>query len=231
MESIQINARQLISRYLAGHLSANESEAFERALSEQPELRAETERFLKFKEGLARLHERGELDTLIHASAPHRWLPYAAAAATIVIAVLGGLFWFQLSSRAPTLVALSPSQLTARGHEAPPILGTYLLERTRGGASATEVTLPLAPGAIELRIVPSSLASDIKYSVRVSRFGVSTTSAIMGQIDTGFSAPDGYVTVYLDSRQLTPGDYEVLLAPLTPKEATTESDHFVIRVR
>jgi len=53
----------------------------------------------------------------------------------------------------------------------------------------------------------------------------------MGQIDAGSAAPDGYVTVYLDSQKLTPGDYEVLLAPSTAIGTTSEGDRFVIRVR
>ncbi len=219
----------MISRYLAGQLPANECDAFERALSEQPDLRDATEQILKFKEGLARLHERGELDALMRSHSPRRWLPYAAAAALAILA-LGGLLWLQISSRAPAMLALSPQTFVTRGDNAPSILGSYLLARTRGGESGTEVKAPQSPGAIELRLLPSALSMDVHYSVRVNRLGESANGKIVGQIDAGSAAPDGYVTIYLDAQQLRPGDYEVSLAPSAANGATAAGDHFLIRV-
>jgi hypothetical protein len=230
MESTQFDLRHMIPHYLAGQLPAKEGNAFERALSEQPDLRDETEQILKFKEGLARLHERGELDALMHSPTPRRWLTYAAAAA-VAIVTFGGLLWLQVSNRAPTMLALSPKEFATRGHEAPSVLGSYMLARTRGGAPGTEVKAPQVPGAIEFRVLPSALSTNVHYNVRVSRIGGSTNGTIVGQIDAGLASPDGYVTIYLDSQQLTPGDYEVSLAPSAGRGATDEGDRFVLRVR
>src|SRR5882672_12471645 len=147
MVSTQIDARNVIPLYLTGQMPANESDALERALSEEPELRDEMDRILRFKEGLTRLHERGELDSLIRAPARRRWLPYAAAAG-VAIFTFGALLWLQVSNRAPAILALSPQDFATRGHKAPSILGSYMLARTRGGAPGTEVEVPQAPGAI-----------------------------------------------------------------------------------
>src|SRR5712691_3507721 len=109
MESTQIDARHVIARYLAGQLPDDESDAFERALSERPELRDQTEQTLRFKEGLARLQERGELAALLQPSARNRWLPYAAAAALATVA-LGTFLWFNLPRSSSALLARSPSE-------------------------------------------------------------------------------------------------------------------------
>jgi hypothetical protein len=230
MESTQFDARQMIPRYLAGQLPVKERDAFERALSERPDLRDETEHFLKFREGLARLHDRGELDSLMQGPVPRRWQPYAAAAA-VAIVTFGGLLWFQASSRTPAVLALSPKGFTTAGRETPSILGSYILARTRGGAPGIEVSASQGPGAIELRVLPSALSQSLHYSVQVSRLGGSASGASIGQIDAGSAAPDGYVTIYLNSRQLTPGDYEVSLGPSTISGTTAERDRFSIRVR
>src|ERR1700688_2739021 len=230
MESTQIDARHVIPLYLAGQLPAKERDAFERVLSEQPELRDQIEQILRFKEGLARLHDRGELDALMRAHARRRWLPYAAAA-SVAIVTLGGLLWSQVSSRAPAFLALSPQGFAIHGHAAPSILGSYVLARERGGAPRTELKAPQVPGAIELRVLPSTLSTDVHYSVRVSGIGDSGNGRIIGRIDAGSVAPDGYLTIYLDSQQLTPGDYEVSLAPSATSATAANSDRFVIRVR
>jgi len=55
MDRTQIDAEQVVARYLAGRLPATESDAFERYVSEHPEICNELEQTLKFREGLARL--------------------------------------------------------------------------------------------------------------------------------------------------------------------------------
>src|SRR5438309_3652689 len=211
MESTQLDPGQVIARYLAGQLPA--------------------EQILRFKEGLARLQERGELAALLQAPAPRRWLPYAAAAAIVAataIVALGALLWLNLSGPATSLLARSPGEFAAYQGQPPPIIGTYVLARTRGSASATDVIVPRTGGAIELRVLPSYPAAG--YSARIRHLDP-PADTIIGQIDAGAVAPDGYVTVYLDSRQLTPGDYEVSLARPAGPGASGTTDRFVIRVR
>src|SRR5215475_9765475 len=128
MESTQLDPGQVISRYLAGQLSADECVAFERSVFENSALREDIERTLQLKEGLARLKQRGELDSLVRGSR-NRWLPYAAAAALTVIAF--GIAWRFAPFRSPeTALAASPSAFASQPSPLP-VLGSYVLARTR----------------------------------------------------------------------------------------------------
>ena len=227
MESKRADAEHVIPRYLAGRLPANESDAFERSLSERQELRDETEDLLKLREGLARLRERGEIEALLRSAGPRRWVPYAAAAALAVVC-LAALLWSYLPRPAPALLALSPAALAANQHQPAPVLGTYVLARMRGTTAITDVK---RVGVIELRVLPAVMSPAVGYRARVSRLDGPTAGKIAGQIDAGPARPDGYVTLYLDALQLTPGDYEVSLSPLGAAEANAAGDQFVIRVR
>jgi len=226
VDATQIDAEQVISRYLAGRLPATESEAFERYVSEHPEIRDEIERTLKFREGLAQLRERGELSALLREPASRRWLPYAAAA-SVVLATLAGVLWLQPRTTAPAVLFLSSSDLAAHHPGVAAILGSYVLARTRGSAAVTDVKLPGA-GAIELKILPSDISPDGGYRVALTRLDNRGGTA---QIDTGPAGADGYVTIYVDGAQLARGDYEVSLIPLSPGHTRGDADRFVIRVQ
>lgn len=229
MDATQIDEQQVIARYLAGRLPDGEGDAFEQYVSEHPEIYAEIEQTLRFKEGLARLLERGELNALLRAPAPRRWLPYAAAA-SVAAATVAALLWLQLRSPTPAMLFLSPTELAARHHQPIAVRGSYVLARTRGTASVTEVVLPTEPGAIELQVVPSGAAAS-RYSVALTRLDGPAGTASTGRIDAGGAGADGYVTIYVDSGQLTPGDYEVRLTPAVSEGSRIESDRFVIRLR
>ena len=230
MDVTQLDDEQLIHRYLAGRLPDSESDAFELYLSEHPDICPEIEQTLRFREGLARLRERGELDALLQTPASRRWVAYSAAA-SVAFATVAGLLWLQLRTLTPATLFLSPSALAARHHEPSAVRGSYVLARTRGSASLTEVALPAEPGAIELRILPSAVSSDGHYSVSLRRLPVAAEPASRDQIETGSVASDGYVTIYLDSSRLTPGDYEVSLSPVASGRSRSESDRFLIRLR
>jgi hypothetical protein len=228
MDNTQIAAEQVIARYLAGRLPATESDAFERYVSEHPEICDEIEQTLKFREGLARLRERGELSALLREPAQRRWLPYAAAAA-VALATLGGVLWLQPRTTAPAVLFLSPNDLAAHQPGSPAILGSYVLVRTRGSSAVTDVKLPGA-GAIELKILPSSVSPEARYRVALKRLDGSGSRGA-AQIDAGSVAADGYVTIYVDAAQLPRGNYEVSLVPLLPGHANGDTDRFVIRVQ
>lgn len=227
MDATQMDAEHVIVPYLAGRLPADESDAFEQYVSENPGTCAEIEQTLKFKEGLARLRERGELDGLLRAPASRRWVPYAAAA-SVALATVAGLLWLQLRSAAPAILFHAPSELAARLHQPVTIRGSYVLARTRGSAGVTDMALPSLPGAIELRIVPSGASSDVHYSVSLRPL---QGAAAPAKIEAAPVAADGYVTIYVDSSQLTPGDYQVSLTPLVSGASPSDSDSFVIRLK
>ena len=230
MDRTQIDAEQVVARYLAGRLPATESDAFERYVSEHPEICNELEQTLKFREGLARLRERGELDALLQEPRPRRWLPYAAAAALAFVA-LGGVLWVQQRSSAPAVLFLSPGDLASHHPGAQVILGSYVLARTRGSGGITDVRLPSRAGTIELRILPSDATPDARYRITLERLDGRPDGVRKAQLDAGSIAPQGYVTVYVDSERLTQGDYEISLIPVSPRGATGNADRFVIRVQ
>lgn len=229
MDATQMDAEHVIACYLAGALPDDDSDAFEQYVSEHPEICPKIEQTLKFREGLAQLRERGELNALLRAPPPRRWLPYAAAA-SVAVATLAGLLWLQLRSPSHAMLFLSPQELAARHHESAAVRGSYVLARTRGSASVTELMLPAEAGAIELKIVPSGVSA-ARYSVSLTRLDGPAGTPSRGQLDAGAAGPDGYVTAYVDSGQLTPGDYEISLTPAVSGEARTASDRFLIRVR
>lgn len=226
MGSTQSDAENVVLRYLAGQLTPAEREAFERALPEHLELREQTEEVLKLREGLARLRDRGELDGLLEAPKRPVWLPYAAAAAVAIISLIA-LQWFYLRMAPSNVLSLSPKQFTS-AQQPPVVIGSYVLARTRGSAPTTE--LPRS-GVIELRVLPSVLSSAASYRAELIASNGRANGRIVGHLDAGRTAADGYVTFYLDSAKLVSGDYEVLLSPLIPGGPGSKVDEFPIRVR
>ena len=231
MESTKTDSGHVIARYLAGQLTPEQSDAFERALSERPDLHHQTEEILKFREGLARLQERGELAGLLQASAPRRWLPYAAAAAIAAVA-LAAVLWLNPSRPFSALLARSPSGFAEHQGQPPPIVGTYVLARMRGGgAAAIDADVQRRAGALELRILPSATYTAGRFRAVVRRVAGPDSATLAGPIEVGPTAPDGYVTVYLDSRHLAPGYYELSLAEFESDGSGGTVDRFVIHLR
>lgn len=227
MESAQPEAGRLIMRYLTGQLTPAESDAFERALLEQAELREQAEQVLKLKEGFARLREQGELDAVLREPARPRWLPYAAAAAVALLCLVA-LAWLYVPRATSSLLARSPQQLVSSTHPPPSVAATYVLARMRGAAAVTELA---RTGVIELRVLPSVPSFTVSYRVQLSASDRTAGTRIVGQLGVGPATADGYVTFYLDSTQLGPGDYEVLLSPTTASGAGEGAERFPIHVR
>ena len=228
MASTPTDMSAMISRYLAGLLPEEEAEAFERAISEQPELRNETERFLRIKEGFARLERRGQLAPLMRQATLRRWLPGAAAAAVLLVA-LGSLYLLQIAHRPSALLAMSPQTLEAGDHSAS-ILASYMLARTRGEAPGVDLDSARSAGILEFRILPSTLTAGTHYAVQVVRSDASAGRTTLGAIDAVPIAPDGYVSVYLDARQLPPGQYSLVLTPSSAGREGAEVDRFDIHL-
>lgn len=224
MDPTQIDAEHTIERYLAGRMTSSQSEAFEQYVSEHPDIRGQLEETLKFREGLARLRDRGELDELLRRPPHRRWLAYAAAAAVAIVAI--GL-WLR-SPELPVL-ARSPAELALQRHGHPGILATQVLARTRGTAEVTTVQLPSDPGLIELRMVPSVLRSGTRYRVRLNRLNGPSGRTDFGLLEGVPQGTDGYVTIYIDRAPLIAGDYEVSLSGTGSDGEAVEGDRFLVR--
>jgi len=212
MDSTQMESEDLVASYLAGRLPAGRTEAFEQHISQHAPARRQVEETLKFKEGLARLRDQGELDSLLRAPPARRWVPYAAAAAVAVLAVSTAL-WLGVGGAGPGLLARSPAEFATRGHPAPAILGSYVLARTRGATGSVDATLPSGAGVIELRLLPSRVLPDTRYSVTLKRVEVHSAHAQEAQLDAGPASADGYLAVYIDRSRLAAGTYEICAEP------------------
>jgi hypothetical protein len=225
-----MDIEEVFARYLAGRLPAGESEAFEEYVAGHPEICKDLEQTLRLKEGLARLRERGELTALLGAHGPRRWFPYAAAAA-VLLTLLASILWLQRRSAAPGALFLSPSAIAAIHHQPSPVVGSYVLARTRGptAVTVTAVQLPDPTGAVELRVLPSDVSPGVRYTASLKRLdGRDGTGR--SQIEGASTGADGYVKVYLDGSELTTGKYEVSLRPAVPAGTHEDADRFVIQV-
>jgi hypothetical protein len=229
LNSTPVDIEEVLARYLAGRLTASESDAFEAYVSEQPEICKELEQTFKLKAGLARLRGRGELDALLHARDTRRWVPYAAAAA-VLLALLTSALWFERRNAEPAMVFLSPSAIAARHRAAAPILGSYVLVRSRGSAAVTDVPLPAPTGTVELRILPSDVSPGARCSVDLKRLD-EHNGEHRSRIEGATAGADGYVKVYLDGSELAAGEYEVTVRAAASGAADADVDRFVIRVQ
>jgi hypothetical protein len=223
MASTSSDSSDLLARYLAGQLTPAELDAFERTLPDDAKLREELEQLLKLKEGLARLRDRGELDAIVQAPARNRWLPLAAAAAAAIVLV--ALVWSYLPGAPPNVLASSLGQLVVPGQPAPTVATPYVLAHTRGSPAVTQLE---RAGVVELQLVPSTLSSEVSYSARL---GPAAGGRIVGRTDAIHMRPDGYLTLYLDTSHLTPGDYELQLSPSHTTGSPSQIDRFAIHVR
>lgn len=228
MERSQIDAAHVIPRYLAGQLSTEEASAFEEAYSRDPELVAEIERVLRIKEGLASLRDHDELSSLLR-PAPRRpsWSGLATAAAVAVLAI--GLSWHELR-RSRDSTALATAVLSSSHSSRLPVLRSYMLAHTREATPALVVPLSARAGVIELRVLPSLPATQAPYVVRLTRLEGSTRKAI-AQIDSLAAGSDRYVSIYLDQRQLSAGDYEISLTPAQGTADSQDIERFTLRVK
>jgi len=230
MDTTQPDTEELIAGYLAGRLPTGRNDAFEKSITEDSQVRQRIEQTLKFKEGLARLRERGELASLLRAAPARRWVPYAAAAAVAAFTAATAL-WLAVRGAAPEVLVRSPTDLATRRHSAPPILGSYVLARTRGTTGAADVNLPPGAGACELQILPSRMVPGTRYSVTLKPVEVPEGSAHVARLDAGPAGSDGYVTVYVDRSRLPAGRYELSLSPSDHQARDSDADHFVVRVQ
>ncbi len=222
------------SRYLAGQLSDAESAAYEAQFATDADVLAELEATARLKIGLQRLRSDGELSELLAdpaGGAPKRtWM--LAMAAGIAAAVIGVSLWFPHSGpvTAPVLASAASVFKDHNGHGLS-VMATAPMFRTRAEKYDAVVELPVARGAIRLRVLPSSAAGTAHYQASLSRIKDDNTTE-RGATVSGLqpSADDGFVDVYADSSLLTPGRYQLILTPETAGTGGGDSDTFVIQV-
>jgi hypothetical protein len=218
----------IVNRYLADQLGENERSAFEAQLVSDPDLLREVEATARLKAGLQKLRDTGQLDALV--AERSRTPLFFAAAAAVAVLVLGiTLMRWNTDGGAPMLAASLSSLVDPSGHPLP-IGNTYAVYRTRASAYDAEITLPASQQAIELRVQPSSV--DLKNSYRASLSLVRENGGSEPTASIADLAPasDKFITLFVDSAQLIPGEYRLVVSR-EEDGRSAEGESFSIRVK
>jgi hypothetical protein len=198
----------IVRDYLAGRLSDGDALAFEERVAREPKLVGALEEFLRMREGLEVLRERGTLPEVL-AAPPPAWrryaLPLAAAAAVAAVAV-----GVQFLGRAP-VVAASLADLRLAAPAPAQVVAEYSLATTRGAAGGPALDLPPA-GALELKVLVSGPAG-AAYRLALRRLEVSGAASEVGSVARALRDASGFVVAYVDASRLAPGDYSIAAVP------------------
>lgn len=236
MDRQYIDDHHIVARYLADQLSDREREAFELYFLDHPDIVKDLEAAARFKTGLLQLQDTGELADLMAARPWYRQQRFAGYAATLA-AVLFGVYSIAPSLMtsgvrpASPLLAPSLSELRSVRGERLAVAGSYQILRTRGRPVDAAIELPAAAAAIELRILPEFEAQPAHYRIVLSRTNEEGTMAIVGETDGLVPARDGFVTAFVDSRRLQPGEYELVLWGDRDTDARDVNSMFTLGVR
>lgn len=186
--------------YVAGRLSEDEQRSFEDRLARDPTLVVELEQWLRFREGLEHLRERGDFAAGAARTGKARatWLPVALAAG---IAVIAAFLWLRPHPGAPAL--LSATAPIAHGQAPASSIKAHFTFMALRGQMIPDLELP-TNGLIELRALPAGGPGN--YRLELAR---ATQSNETRPLDGISAAPraDGYVYAYADAARLEPGTY------------------------
>ena len=126
-----------------------------------------------------------------------------------------------------SILANVPSELIGAGAGPLPVFSTYTLIRSRRETSGAELQVPAQRASIRIRILPSLFGDGGHYRATLERIEAGGEKIVVRDIDDLQAADDRFVSLYLDSAQLTPGQYELsLVGPDTA--ASPEADRFAI---
>jgi hypothetical protein len=204
-----IDDHHVVARYLADRLSDEERTAFEAYYLEHPEVLAELEATARFKVGLARLRERGELEAIVTkrraAFSASRW----AIAASVALVALASVLWITVSHRAPSMLAASPQALV--GTEGAPlaIVATYSIMRTRGVEFDATIDVSAEPAQIRLRVYPEFKTASGTYDVHLSSFDGNNVATEVARLERVQPNDSGMIDLYVNSAALSATQYRL----------------------
>jgi len=190
--------------YLADRLSDFERAAFEKRLVNETELAQELEMSLRFREGLARLRDTGELEGLLRPRRPPYRLVFAGLAAVLLATLI---IYAVYPRRSPVVMAVSPAALTAPATAPLRVAASYSLARMRAAVNVPTFPLP-STGALELRVLTPSAASGL-FQVVLESTGPDVAPSRMGAVDHVRPDGDGFVAIYVNASLLKSGHYSI----------------------
>jgi hypothetical protein len=206
--------------YVAGRLSEDETRSFEDRLARDPSLVQELEQWLRLREGLEHLRDKGYFNAVAARSLKPRaaWLPGALAAG---IAAVAAVVWLRPHSGAPAL--LSATLPVSHGAAPTANVTAHFTFITMRGQETPDLNLP-GDGLIELRARPVAGGSG-SFRMELSRASDGTTPAPLAAISAQRSE-DGYLHAYADAARLQPGKYLLRVAPQSATPAAAASFYF-----
>lgn len=214
MDAKLISERHVIERYLAGQLSDEEADAFERALEANPVLARDVERIARIKTGFAVLERRGELAKLLAqpVAPPNRRAPWVAAAAAAVLA-LGFLAFRQTETSTPaTLLAVSLDALSSHSESPIPLRASVALARARAMGPDAELTSSgKAAGAAELELATGG-EPGTHYAAELLAVDSAGARSVAKVPDVVTDA-SGVARMFVSLHALAPGPYLLRLSP------------------
>lgn len=218
-----------IARYLDGRLSDAEADLFEQHWERNPALIRDIEAQARLKDGLHSLHDRGELERVVH----HSWwsgrFRLMALAASLAVIGISSWLWMASSRTAvPLRAAASLAALPVALGRSVATADTYHLMRLRSTHAGSTLRLPAEPRAILLRVLPETSTDLRQYHVVIAALAADGTTGPSASIDTAGTGDDGFVDLYLDSRTLAPGRYRVSVA--APGDADGAAGSFELQV-
>ena len=228
MDRQYIDDHHVVARYLADQLSDTEREAFETYYLEHPQVVQEMEAAARFKVGLMQLRDSGRLDALMRPQLWFRQQRYIAIAASVLIVVVGTVFWFARSPAAQPLLLASSGSLIDRLGDPLPVASTHTILRTRSIAYDAELSLPKTPQSIALRVLPEVQAA--RYRVVLFDIADDDTLHEVAAISGLAAAEDGFVPVYLNASKLHRGRYQLVLSAEAGTSAADAASAFLIKI-
>jgi hypothetical protein len=218
----------LANRYLAGQLTESERSALEAELTENPEVLRELEATARLKVGLEKLRERGELDALLQP--PQSWRnPYLVSlAAGLGVLVIGAfLIRGAMQGAGEQVLVATVSSLVDTSGNALPVARTFAVFRKRVEDYDAVVDLPATRQAIEIRVLPETVASPPSYQVSLSRMREDETLEPVATVTDVRPGGDGFLSVFADSAALQAGRYRLTVSG---GGAAASRDTYLIKV-
>lgn len=230
MDRRYIDDHHVVARYLANQLTDEEREAFEAFYLEHPEVVQEMEAAARFKVGLMKLRETGELTQLVQQERRPKW-QYLAAAAAVATLAIGTFLLIDRTPAAHPVLAASIDTLRGAGNAPLTLTGQYAILRTRGSAVDAEIELPPPGQALELRVLPEFAARPERYRVQLFRMSADDSMQSVAQI--GGLAPDldAFVPIFVDASRLQAGQYRLTIAGDPDTDAHDKESAFILRMR
>lgn len=223
----------LANRFLTHQLSQAERALVEAELRSNPDFIDDLEAAARFKIGLQKLREAGELDSLLvprhtRRPSPLRGLAFAVAAMALVVV---GAVLVRLAA-APVMIAASIEELAPGQAASLPLSRTYSVMRRRTLADRVSIQRPATRQALKLRILPQPEIQP-PYRISIATVEAQAGAAPLGTAVVESADGDGLVTVFVDSARLAPGSYVLVISQAAGSAAArgaTLMDSYLLEV-